>query len=101
VSFASAAGAKRELLGEGLHPFQIGEALVSSETVRSRQNASGRGIGSPPGLPRNPATAARSTRFSWYAIVIIAPKSSVRRMRELGMFSSVLRLGVRPSAGRS
>ena len=29
---ASAAGAKRELFGEGLHPFQIGDALVSSDT---------------------------------------------------------------------
>src|SRR5262245_57904550 len=77
VSLASAAGAKRELFEEGLQPFQIGDTVASIETERSRQNASGRGIGSPPGFPRNRATASRSARFNWYAMVIIAPKSRV------------------------
>jgi hypothetical protein len=34
-------------------------------------------------------------------MVIIAPKSSVRMMRELGMFRRLSTLGVLPSAGRS
>jgi len=43
VSFESAAGEKRELVGDGLQPFQTGDALVLIETERSLQNASGRG----------------------------------------------------------
>jgi hypothetical protein len=64
VSFASAAGEKRELLGDGLQPFQIGAALVLIATERSLQKASGRGCGSPPAYPRNRATASRSARFN-------------------------------------
>src|SRR5437588_9370046 len=54
---AASADWKRELLEVGLHPFHAVVAGSTSFTVRSRQNAEGKGVAGESARPRYAATA--------------------------------------------
>ena len=59
------------------------------------QNALAGGVRSSVPVPRNFATASRSSRRIGYAMLIISPKSNVRRMRAADIFASASRVGIR------
>src|SRR5262245_34484293 len=93
---AASAGWNRAFVDVELQPFHCFFELAASLMVRSAQYAAaGVVVASDDAAPRKDATASRSSRRSGYAIAIMTPKSSARRILDAGILCNVSRAGAR------
>ena len=85
----------RVFSGTGLQPGQFPAAGPDIAGLSAGQKALAGGGASTTAVPRNVATASRSSRRRGYAMLIIKPKSSVRWIRAADIFWIASRVGIR------